>query len=127
MDESLRSLVRERAGDCCEYCGLPQAALPFARFHIDHIIAEQHGGTNDLENLAYCCSRCNFSKGPNLSGIDPVDGEIVTLFNPRTQQWSDHFKQRGGEILGLTPAGRATVRVLGMNERRRVQLRRSLR
>jgi len=127
MDESLRALVRVRADDRCEYCGLPQAALPFARFHIDHIIAEQHGGTDDAENLALCCARCNFSKGPNLAGIDPEAGEIVTLFNPCTQQWSDHFQQRGGLIVGLTPAGRATVRVLGMNERRRVHLRKAIR
>jgi len=127
MEESLRSLVRERAGDRCEYCGLPQAALPFARFHVDHIIAEQHGGTDDAKNLAYCCSRCNFSKGPNLSGIDPESGEIVTLFNPRTQLWAEHFMARGGLIVGITPAGRATVRVLGMNERRRVHLRKAIR
>lgn len=30
---------------------------------------------------------------------------------------------REGEILGLTPTGRATVRLLCMNARRRVELR----
>jgi hypothetical protein len=29
MDNALRSLVRRRAGDVCEYCRLPQAASGF--------------------------------------------------------------------------------------------------
>jgi HNH endonuclease len=126
MDEQLRVQVRQRAADCCEYCGLPQSALPFARFQVDHIIAEQHNGPTELFNLALCCSRCNLSKGPNLSGIDSETGAIVTLFNPRTDNWHDHFENHGVFIVGRTPAGRATVHVLNMNEDRRVKLRASL-
>lgn len=85
--------------------------LPMIRFHVDHIIAEQHGGSDDFENLALCCSRCNYSKGPNLSGIDPSSGSIVPLFNPRTESWHDHFELHGALIIGRTPTGRATVRV----------------
>ncbi len=126
MDEQLRVQVRHRAADCCEYCSLPQTALPFARFQVDHIIAEQHGGLSEFSNLALCCARCNLSKGPNLSGIDSETGTIVTLFNPRTDKWHDHFEQREAIIVGLTPTGRATVHVLNMNEDRRVKLRASL-
>lgn len=126
MDEAIRAQVRKRAAGCCEYCGLPQVAVPLVRFHVDHIVAEQHGGTDDIENLALCCSRCNLSKGPNLSGIDDETGAIVTLFNPRTDRWSDHFQHRNALIVGRTPVGRATVLVLGMNEERRVQLRATL-
>lgn len=126
MDEQLRAQVRQRAADCCEYCRLPQSALPFATFHIEHIIAEQHGGSDELPNRALCCARCNLSKGPNLSGIDSETGAIVTLFNPRTDKWHDHFEYRGALIVGRTPTGRATVHVLNMNEDRRVKLRASL-
>ncbi len=38
MDEALRRFVRERAGHRCEYYGILQAHVPFAAFHIDHII-----------------------------------------------------------------------------------------
>jgi hypothetical protein len=31
MDEALRSLVRRRAGNVCEYCRLPQAASRLVR------------------------------------------------------------------------------------------------
>jgi hypothetical protein len=45
------------------------------------------------------------------------------LFNPRGDAWSDHFAVQGGRILGLTPKGRATARLLNMNAPRRVELR----
>ncbi len=45
------------------------------------------------------------------------------MFNPRTKIWSDHFAVAGGMIVGLTPIGRATTRLLNMNDSRRVELR----
>jgi len=69
------------------------------------------------------CDRCNAYKGPNLTSIDPESGQIVPLFNPREDVWSDHFLLQGGDVVGLTPTGRATVRLLNMNARYRVQLR----
>ena len=44
VSASLRRLVRERAGECCEYCLIPEA-MTWALHTIDHIIAEKHGGT----------------------------------------------------------------------------------
>ena len=52
MDERLRQTVRERADHRCEYCYLPQNAEPFFAYHVEHIVARQHGGTDDSENLA---------------------------------------------------------------------------
>ena len=124
MDE-----VRRRAANCCEYCRLPQAA--FTRpFHMEHIIASQHGGPTELENLALACWSCDLKKGPNLAGIDPKTGALAVLFHPRKDKWTDHFSIRmetlrplAIEILGLTPTGRATVRVLALNEEMRQLLR----
>ena len=72
---------------------------------------------------SYVCSFCNAFKGPNLSSIDPESGEKVDVYNPRTAVWSKHFALSGGMIVGLTPIGRATVRLLQMNDPRRVELR----
>ena len=52
MDERLRQTVRERADHRCEYCCLPQDAEPFFAYHVKHIVARQHGGSDDNENLA---------------------------------------------------------------------------
>ena len=114
MDKALADFVRRRAGDCCEYCRLPQALAP-ARFQIDHIIAEQHGGLTVASNLALACLADNNHKGPNLAGVDPRSGKRVWLFNPRRHKWSRHFHWRGALLVGRTPIGRATVAVLAMN------------
>lgn len=123
MDVQTRHLVRERAGGHCEYCSLPQAALPLSTFHIEHITAKQHGGVDDPANLALSCHHCNLHKGPNLTGIDPKTGDIVPLFNPRRDPWIDHFTLQGLTIVGLTPIGRTTVRVLAMNAASQLEAR----
>ena len=126
MDAATRRNVRQRAHDRCEYCDLPQSAQPFVRFHVEHIIARQHGGTDNPEKRCLACERCNAAKGPNLAGRDPETGDIERLFDPRHQEWHEHFEFRGPVIVGLTAIGRATVEVLNMNERRRAQLRTEL-
>jgi hypothetical protein len=125
----LADAVRQRASNRCQYCRLPQGA--FRRgFHIEHIIAKQHGGSASLDNLAFACWTCNLKKGPNLSGIDPATGFVTELFHPREHQWLEHFSAHvatliplGIEIRGLTAVGRATVQVLALNEEMRQMLR----
>jgi 5-methylcytosine-specific restriction endonuclease McrA len=124
MDAGLRQFVRQRAKNCCEYCGLSQDSEPLP-FHIEHIIPRQHGGKNSAENLALACHHCNLHKGTNLSGLDPKTGKLTRLFHPRLDDWSEHFKNRDGEITGLSVIGRTTVNLLQMNEDGRLQLRES--
>lgn len=125
MEAAVRHLVRQRAGDWCEYCRLPQDAVE-ATFHIEHIVALQHGGQDDPSNLALACDRCNLYKGPNLTSIDSESGAIIPLFHPRQDIWQDHFAFRGPRLIGLTSRGRATVQLLNMNAPRRIQLRSEL-
>ncbi len=120
-----RKDVRRRANSRCEYCMLPEDASEVA-FHVEHIRAKQHGGSDDLSNLALACDRCNFYKGPNLSAIDPTTAKIVALFHPRHDVWTEHFSMQGAEIVGLTPCGRATANLLQVNAPKRVQLRAAL-
>jgi len=91
------------------------------------VIAKQHtpddDNLDDLNRLALACDRCKLFKGPNLSSIDPNSGEIVNLFNPRTDNWNDHFATLEAKIVGLTPTGRAIAPLLNMNDSRRVDLR----
>jgi hypothetical protein len=70
MDAAVRELVRERAGNRCEYCRLRQDHTPFV-LQIEHIIARKHGGGDELSNLALACDRCNLHKGSDLTAIDP--------------------------------------------------------
>lgn len=125
MDAKTRDLVRERAGNRCEYCLLRQEQTGLTH-HVEHIVAQQHGGTDDPENLALSCNRCNLCKGPNLTGIDPNSGQIVQLFHPRRDAWTEHFEFRQAHIVGKTSRGRATVEVLHMNDERRLERRAEL-
>lgn len=102
---------------------MPQEATPLIPFHVEHIISRQHGGSDNPDGLALACDRCNAYKGPNLTSIDPETSTVVALFSPREDVWSEHFAVRGAHILGLTPTGRATGRLLNMNAPRRVELR----
>lgn len=126
MDAPTKALVRARAADRCEYCRSHQDDEPFFRLQIEHVIGKQHGGSDDPDNLALACPHCNLHKGPNLAGLDPLDDALTPLFHPRRQRWADHFAHRGPLIIGQTPTGRATVRVLNMNDWMRVELRASL-
>jgi hypothetical protein len=123
MDRQTRQLVRERAGNQCEYCQLPQRLSPVAQLQIEHIIPRKHGGGDHHENLALACIDCNLAKSSNLAGIDAATGQTVLLFNPRAQRWDEHFAWQGALVIGLTPVGRATIQVLNMNDDDRQQVR----
>jgi hypothetical protein len=125
MDAAVRHHVRERAGNRCEYCRLAQAVYDLP-FHVEHIVASQHLQDDDPSNLAFACDRCNLHKGTNLVTIDHESGNRVDLFNPRNDSWDEHFMFVGAEIVGLTPTGRATARLLNMNSERRLLLRKRL-
>ena len=106
MDAATRELVRKRAGERCEYCRLHQKHSELIH-HVEHIVARQHGGSEDPDNLALACHRCNLHKGPNLTGIDPSTEQIVPLFHPRRDRWSEHFLFEGVHIVGTSAIGRA--------------------
>jgi len=63
-------------------------------------------------------------KGTNLAGVDPQTRALARLFHPRLDDWDEHFSEDEGVVAGQTAVGRATVRVLRMNEHGRAQLRR---
>ncbi len=74
MDEETKRFVRTRANERCEYCQIHQRIYPDFTFHIEHIVARQHGGRDETDNLALACHLCNSKKGPNLSSVDPDPG-----------------------------------------------------
>jgi hypothetical protein len=120
-----REQIWDRAGGCCEYCQMPQECdvLPF---QLDHIRAQKHRGSTTTDNLALACMSCNASKGPNVAGYDPTTDELVRLFHPRLDDWHEHFIWSGPYLVGRTSIGRATIQVLNINSRERVEHRRLL-
>jgi hypothetical protein len=124
MDAALRAFVRERAGRRCEYCRLHEDDAGRLAFQVEHIIARQHGGTDDPDGLCYACAQCNWAKGPNLAGM--LDGKLYPLFNPRKQSWRRHFRWDHTLLVARTKTGIVTVQVLQINDPARVILRENL-
>jgi hypothetical protein len=95
-------------------------------FPVDHITPASQGGPTTKDNLALGCPLCNGHKSDKTEGFDEETGQTVPLFNPRKDDWSDHFRWSDDqtEIIGLTATGRATVAVLKLNSAPRVQMRR---
>ncbi|NBP81136.1 HNH endonuclease [bacterium] len=114
VPERLAADVAHRAGGRCEYCHLAQAGQE-ARFHVDHVFPSSAGGPTVLENLALACVSCSLRKGARHQANDPLTDQPVSLFNPRTQAWDDHFRWQGFVVAGLTATGRATIAALAMN------------
>jgi hypothetical protein len=125
ISAALRRQVEERANYRCEYCLLP-GRVAFFSHEIDHVIAEKHGGATNADNLAYTCWRCNRHKGTDLGSFDPETGAFSFLFNPRTQEWAEHFTLSELELLGLTSEGRTSVKLLQMNSEERLAERQRL-
>jgi hypothetical protein len=125
LNADLIRQVWQRARARCEYCQLPSAFHP-APFQIDHIIARQHGGTAAVDNLALACIHCNRFKGPNIAGVDPDSGEIVRLFHPRRDTWTEHLIWDGPELEALTQIGRVTISLLLINDPEVVAVRKAL-
>lgn len=117
-----RSRIARRAGFRCEYCLLSEDHA-IKRHEPDHIIPRKHGGGDDDENLAWACFHCNRHKGSEVGAVDGDTGQLVPLFNPRQQLWTDHFVFTKGRIEPLTSVGRVTVLVLRLNKPDRVELR----
>jgi hypothetical protein len=122
---ALRRLVVARAEGICEYC-LISLDDTFYTPAVDHILSKKHGGRTDAENLALCCLSCNQAKGTDLGSIDEESEDLVRFFHPRTDRWSDHFRIEGEKILGITPRGKATSRILKFNSREQRRARRVL-
>lgn len=116
VSHALRAAVAEHYKHRCCYC-LTSEHIVGAELTIDHIVPQALGGTSDEENLCLACWRCNLLKRDRIVAIDPQTGNAVRLFNPRLQNWFEHFAwQDGGLVIaGLTPTGRATVSALRLN------------
>ena len=116
MPVALAREVRLRAHNRCEPCQTPADYAP-EPFEMEHITPRAIGGVTDADNLALACGGCNGYKGARTMGTDAETGEVVALFHPRRDVWSEHFAWSDDlqSVIGLSAVGRATIQVLQMN------------
>jgi hypothetical protein len=123
----VRKLVSQRAEDCCEYCR-SDARYSYSPFDVDHIIPLHLGGGSSPENMAWSCHGCNLFKRDRTHAFDTLSEAEASLFNPRTQDWNEHFawSSDGSLMVGLTMTGRASIDLLRLNRRGLVNQRKIL-
>lgn len=126
VSSEIRARIRARAGDRCGYCLSPQH-LVLGPLELEHVIPSAVGGTDDEENLWLACRMCNGFKGTRTHAADPISGRRTQLYDPRSGDWSRHFRwsEDAACVIGLTATGRATVAALQMNHAIAVTVRRS--
>ena len=117
--DSLKKQVIERANYRCEYC-LQADVFAYISHQIDHIISIKHGGQNNLDNLAFACFQCNVNKGSDIGTLFLPDRTLIRLYNPRIDNWHDHFEMGNGVIYAKTSIGQATIKVLNLNDVNRI-------
>jgi hypothetical protein len=121
--KSIREAVRFRAAYACEFCGVSETDTG-GELTIDHYIPQIKGGTNDFENLLYCCSRCNLYKHDYF----PSNSHEPILWNPRIEPASFHFIELEiGALQPLTPTGVFTIQRMRLNRPQLVEYRLSKR
>lgn len=122
----LRREIRQRASQFCEYCLIHEddVLLPHEP---DHIIAVKHGGETTCANLAWTCFLCNRANGSDIASVDAQSGDIVRLFSPRIDNWTDHFELNDDAVIfGKTPIGRATSTLFQFNRPEQIEIRQVL-
>ena len=121
---SLRARVAAQAQHRCGYC-LTQEVVSGVPLTLEHIIPRALGGSDVEENLWLSCRLCNEAKGVQTQAADAETDSVVSLFNPRADQWEAHFEwgEDGTLIRGRTAIGRATVTALSLNSELRARSR----
>lgn len=124
VSQELKDKIRREGRNRCGYCLTPQEIVSML-LEIEHLQPIAGGGTDDEENLWLACRNCNGFKHAKTHAIDPQTNEEASLFNPRTQNWNEHFRFSDDktEITGKTACGRATVIALRLNFEQAVNAR----
>lgn len=113
----VRFAVMRRDSFTCCYCGErgPDVAL-----HVDHVRSVADGGTDEMENLATSCRRCNLGKGrASIEDDKPADRaeEVLrwlrasSLDRARGDSTTEHIKISSDGIVSLL----ATLQASGLD------------
>jgi hypothetical protein len=111
ISSEIRHQVRHRAALACEYCGVTETDTG-GELTIDHYRPQQQGGSDAVDNLLYCCQRCNLYK----SDYWPTTANDPILWNPRHEPRDTHMLVLAdGTVYGLTSTGIFSIRRLRLN------------
>src|SRR5262245_21901658 len=115
MPHPLHEQVRQSYGHRCGYCGVEESAAG-GEFTVDHYRPRSAGGTDDFQNLVYCCHRCNQYKGDFWPTMEESAEGYFVLY-PIESNLADHIcdNQITGQLEPLTVTGAFHIRLLHLN------------
>lgn len=115
----VRQIIRQRARYACEFCGVTETDAG-GELTIDHFHPQTKGGTDTLENLLYCCYRCNQYKADYW----PIQPGEPHLWHPQHEPLDRHLLLLAdGTLHPITEVGVFTLQRLRLNRPPLVALR----
>jgi hypothetical protein len=123
MDHQKRRETVRRAYDFrCGYCGVREEEVG-SELEIDHFQPRACGGSDELDNLVYCCPACNRIKGDFWPLPDPATTPH-RLLHPRHDKLTLHLEEGpDGRLIALTETGAFHIERLRLNRPPLVALR----
>ena len=110
LSDEMRRAVRENYQYRCGYCGVHEEDTG-AELTIDHHRPQSHSGGDELENLVYCCSKCNQYKGSYWH-----ETEYIRLLHPQQDDFRAHlYEEPSSELVGKTLEGSFLIQRLHLN------------
>ncbi len=124
VEQQRREAVRRAYDYRCGYCGVHEEEAG-AELAADHFHPRSAGGSDDLDNLMYCCPTCNRLKGD----FWPQENPFTTpyrLLHPQRDDLVVHVREEeNGQLVALTETGAFHTARLRLNRPPLVALRRA--
>ena len=125
-EEARRAAVRAAYDGRCGYCTVHESEAG-TELEIDHFQPRSLGGSDDPDNLVYCCTTCNRLKGDFWPATDPL---TITrrLLHPKRDSLSEHLREEpDGRMVAFTATGAFHLDRLRLNRPLLLALRRARR
>lgn len=101
---SLRWHILARDGFTCRYCGAA-AGQDGVELAVDHVVSVKDGGTNNPDNLATSCRKCNGGKSARSLQNAPTPKQVIA----RVRKMAGNLQQQA-EAIQATIKAQADVR-----------------
>jgi hypothetical protein len=106
-----RRAIRQGANAACEFCGVTETDTG-GELTVDHFRPRTKGGSDELDNLLYCCHRCNQYKADYW----PTQPDDPVLWHPRHDPIETHLLLLAdGTLYPITATGAFTLKRLRLN------------
>jgi hypothetical protein len=125
-EEARRAAVRAAYDGRCGYCTVHESEAG-TELEIDHFQPRSLGGSDDPDNLVYCCTTCNRLKGDFWPATDPL---TITrrLLHPKRDSLIEHLREEpDGRMVAFTATGAFHLDRLRLNRPPLLALRRARR